>query len=74
MKKKIQPVDLRVDRFGSVSLLHRLTSKGLKWCAKNVQFESWQLVGGADGAIAVERRAAADIVHGARASGLKVTA
>lgn len=62
-------VDLRVENHGSVFLLRPLTDAGRTWIEEHVQYESWQMFGGA---ISMEPRYAAAIVEGAQNDGLNV--
>ena len=63
--------DLRLEDHGSVVLLFADTEEGQLWIDDNVEYESWQMLGGG---IACEPRMADAVAMGAFSDGLEVSA
>lgn len=61
--------DIRLENYGSVTMLRPLTEDGRDWMRENVQAESWQWFGGA---LAAEPRMCVAVVDGAEADGLMI--
>lgn len=66
----IADADVRVDADGSLVLFTPLTDAGRAWIDEHTETEPWQWLGPA---LCVEHRYAADLVHGMRNDGLKVS-